>query len=63
MQRTDFFVRRHEHEHAQALADQTVDDVEEARQPLSWEPNGKALSVLANLVHDDKEISRWGINE
>jgi len=36
---------------------------EEARQPLAWEPNGKALSVLANLVHEDKEISCWGINE
>jgi hypothetical protein len=35
---------------------------EDEMQPRISEP-AKALSVLANLVQQDKEISRWGINE
>ena len=47
-------VRRHEHEHAQALADQAVDDVEQPRQALP----GPLLRVggeqLAGVLEDQQ---------
>jgi hypothetical protein len=51
---SDLLVRRHEDDHAQALADQAIDDVEETRQALSCPLTRVCAQELAGVLHDEQ---------
>ena len=59
VQRADLLVRRHEHEHAQALPDQPVDDVQEAREALADDRLCVGRQQLAGVLqHEQPPVLR-----
>ena len=54
MELLDLLVRRHEDDHAQALADQAVDDVQEAREALAGALPSIRAEQLAGVLHHEQ---------
>src|SRR5439155_7053389 len=54
VQRADLLVRRYEHEHAQALPDQPVDDVQEAREALADDRLCVGRQQLAGVLQHEQ---------
>ena len=54
MELLDLLVRRHEDDHAQALPDQAVDDVQEPREPLAGALAGVRAQQLAGVLHHEQ---------
>ena len=60
MELADLLVRRHEHEHAQALADQAVDDVEEAGEALADDGLRVGREQLAGVLEHEQAPTPLG---
>ena len=54
MELLDLLVRRHEDDHAQPLADQAVDDVQEAREALAGALPSIRAEQLAGVLHHEQ---------